>query len=410
MSEFLSQLSNRSDHVSKPSQNYRRDLQESPARLLSEQLAKNAEAVCRHYLSAGRREGRYWIVGDIYNVSGRSLYVRLSPGIGASPVGNQRSRHVENDRMPSKAGSRCYRHAGSSAVGRWTDAATDEYGDLLDLIRISRRLRTMQETFDEARRFLGLPYDTNSDRHDQCVPYDAVAAARRLWSLTQPLRGTIAEAYLRHRGIEHVDDCNSVRFHPRCYYRPGRADASNCRKAWPALIAAVTDENGAITGIHRTWLDPSGPDKAPIATPRRSLGNVIGHGVRLGRIDPSTDVMAAGEGIETALSLRMAIPAMPSIAALSAGHLAALSFPSSLRRLYIIEDDDTAGRQAADRLAARAISVGIEALRLKPMLADLNDDLIRLGIAGLRDRLMPQLVEEDQTGSAALAPEAPERV
>jgi hypothetical protein len=40
-------------------------------------LAQNAEAVCRHYLSNGRGEGRYWIVGDVANTPGRSLYVRL---------------------------------------------------------------------------------------------------------------------------------------------------------------------------------------------------------------------------------------------------------------------------------------------------------------------------------------------
>jgi hypothetical protein len=40
-------------------------------------LAQNAEAVCRHYLSNGRREGRYWTVGDVANTPGRSLYVRL---------------------------------------------------------------------------------------------------------------------------------------------------------------------------------------------------------------------------------------------------------------------------------------------------------------------------------------------
>jgi hypothetical protein len=33
---------------------------------IAQRLARNAEAVCRHYLSNGRREGRYWIVGDVY--------------------------------------------------------------------------------------------------------------------------------------------------------------------------------------------------------------------------------------------------------------------------------------------------------------------------------------------------------
>ena len=50
----------------------------SPARDLSVQLADRVEAVCRHYLSNGRRSGGYWIVGDTGNAKGRSLFVRLA--------------------------------------------------------------------------------------------------------------------------------------------------------------------------------------------------------------------------------------------------------------------------------------------------------------------------------------------
>ena len=45
---------------------------------LAHRLAQDAEAVCRCYLSNGRREGRYWLVGDINNTPGRSMFVRLS--------------------------------------------------------------------------------------------------------------------------------------------------------------------------------------------------------------------------------------------------------------------------------------------------------------------------------------------
>ena len=44
---------------------------------LVQRLGRQAEAVCRHYLSSGRREGRYWLVGDARNTPGRSLYLRL---------------------------------------------------------------------------------------------------------------------------------------------------------------------------------------------------------------------------------------------------------------------------------------------------------------------------------------------
>ncbi|MDH6264560.1 hypothetical protein M2427_008523, partial [Bradyrhizobium sp. BR13661] len=44
---------------------------------LARRLARDAEAVCRHYLSHGKRAGRYWVVGDVHNTPGRSLFVRL---------------------------------------------------------------------------------------------------------------------------------------------------------------------------------------------------------------------------------------------------------------------------------------------------------------------------------------------
>jgi hypothetical protein len=55
---------------------------------LARRLARNAEAVCRHYLSNGHREGRYWLVGDVANAPGRSLFVRLSgPDCGKGAAG-----------------------------------------------------------------------------------------------------------------------------------------------------------------------------------------------------------------------------------------------------------------------------------------------------------------------------------
>ncbi|MET4204886.1 hypothetical protein ABIA95_009023 [Bradyrhizobium sp. LA8.1] len=44
---------------------------------LARRLAREAEAVCRHYLPNGKRAGRYWVVGDVHNTPGRSLFVRL---------------------------------------------------------------------------------------------------------------------------------------------------------------------------------------------------------------------------------------------------------------------------------------------------------------------------------------------
>jgi Toprim domain len=330
---------------------------------LAHRLARDAEAVCRHYLSNGRREGRYWLVGDVRNTPGRSLFVRLK---GAE--------------------------SGKGAAGKWTDAATGDHGDLLDVIRESCGLVDFHDVADEARRFLAMPRPEPEPIHARLpssAPAGSPESARRLIAMAQPISGTLVETYLRRRGITALHGTANLRFHPRCYYRPDRQAPT---ETWPAMIAAITDLDGKITGAHRTWLDPSGRDKAPIDTPRRAMGDLLGNAVRFGEMP---DVMAAGEGIETVLSLRCVMPTMPMAAALSAAHLAAILFPATLRRLYIARDDDPAGDGAMASLIDRANEAGIEAIALSPRLGDFNEDLRTLGLDALRMALRVQIAPED---------------
>ena len=321
--------------------------------------------MCRHYLPNGRREGRYWLVGDVENTPGRSLFVRLT-----GP------------------------ESGKGASGKWTDAATGEHGDLLDLIAGNRHLDTLRDVLEEARSFLRLPQPEPLPAvHRLPARVGSPEAARRLWAISRPIAGTVAEAYLHNRALTDLGKCANLRFHPRCWYRGDEDDAADgARDAWPALIAAVRDGDGTLTAVNRTWLSPEGSDKAPVATPRRAIGNLLGHGVRFGMAD---DVMAAGEGIETMLSLRQVAPALPMIAGLSANHLAALLFPPTLRRLYLVRDSDAAGRGAVESLAARAQEAGIEALPLDARMGDLNDDLRLLGRGELAAGVRVQLAPED---------------
>jgi hypothetical protein len=317
---------------------------------LAARLAADAESVCRHFLSAGRREGAYWRCGDVGNTPGRSLYVRLRPP-----------------------------HA-----GKWTDAATGEHGDLLDLIAARQGFLGLGAALDEARRFLALP--RNSERPQEPASTGSPDAARRLFAAARPLTGTPAEAYLKRRGLTRLHGLRWLRFHPSCFHR-----TDDGASAWPALLAAVTDLDGSIQGLQRIWLTRSGL-KAPLAEPRRTMGRLLGNAVRFGRV---SDVLAAGEGLESALSLREALPRVPLAAALSAAHLGALALPAKLQRLYIALDDDAAGWRAADRLTERAVTVGVEAIRLVPKLDDFNADLVRLGRRRLARGLRPQVKLED---------------
>ena len=155
-----------------------------------------------------------------------------------------------------------------------------------------------------------------------------------------------------------------------------------------------------ITGVLRTWLARDGSGKAPIATPRRAMGRLIGNGVSFDRATPDTEfrtgVMAAGEGLETMLALRCVLPGMPMVAALSATHLAALVLPAGLQRLYVARDNDRAGHRAAEMLGTRAKADGIEVLVLTPQADDFNTDLVALGRDALARAVRAQLAPEDQ--------------
>lgn len=333
---------------------------------IAQRLAQQALSVCQHYLAAGRREGRYWQVGNIHGEPGRSLYVRL------------------------EAGSR-------GKAGNWVDAATGDHGDLLDLIRCNMGYSTLQEAKTEARRFLRLPQTLASQGPRPCGSKSSneasVRIAKRLFSASMPLPGSLAARYLRSRSITRIVELSSVRYHPRCPYRASRGDRRTTGSHYPAIICAVTDEDGNITGIHRTWLKPCGTGKADVTAPRKALGIIAGHGIRIGRCE---GLLAVGEGLETMLSLREALPALPVVAATSASHLSALVFPPGLQRLYVAREHDAAGDAAWVRLCARPDAAAIELVPLEPRRKDLNDDLMAEGRKRFADRLIGQLHPDDR--------------
>ena len=323
----------------------------SAAARIAAALGVRAEEVCRRYLPHGRRSGRYWTAGDVYGARGRSLFVRLAP---------------------------------PGTPGKWTDSATGEHGDLLDLIRIASGAGSLRAALAEARAFLAMPSMPAAEAPDS---YDRTEAARRLWQRCRAIDGTHAEAYLIARGIRrgrlHASVFAALRFHPALIHRN---DGGGVRRL-PALVAAVTGAEGAITGVHRTWLDPSRPAKANVIRPRKALGRVHGRAVRFG--EPAGGTLLVGEGIETVLSVVTAIPDTVAAAALSAGSLGAFAPPAGVTRLVIARDNDPEGERVAERLVRRCARAGVAALVVAPSGDDFNSDLVALGAPALRARLAP---------------------
>ena len=310
-------------------------------------LAERAEAACARYLPNGRKQGRYWTAGDVYGGTGRSLFVRLGP---------------------------------PGVPGRWTDAADGTHGDLLDLIRLSTGAASLREALAEARRFLAQPISPAGSNDES---YDRTQAARNLWQRCRPIEATHAERYLHARAIR---TCRfpALRFHPSLAYRH---DTGRWRRL-PALVAAVTDNDGDLVGVHRTWLDPSHPVKARVERPRKALGHVHGRAVRFPHPSQTAcSTLLVGEGIETVLSLVAALPDAVAAAALSAGSLGAFVPPPGVSRLLIAQDRDAEGQRAALRLQLRCTRLGIGSAVIVPERNDFNDDLRELGTEHLAQRL-----------------------
>ena len=207
---------------------------------IAARLAERAEEVCLYYLSNGRRSGNYWHAGNVENAKGQSLWVRI-----------RGRRHL---------------------VGRWRDEAeTDCYGDLLDLIRLNGGYASLSEAMAEAERFLGLAPRRAEYEASHLKPQSTGAdAARHLFARGRPVRGTFGEDYLASRGLA-VPPYDAVRF---------LADAmfigdDGARRSGPALLAAIRDRDGIITGVHRTFLATSVDGPLVLSTPFFLAGPVM---------------------------------------------------------------------------------------------------------------------------------------
>jgi hypothetical protein len=195
--------------------------------------------------------------------------------------------------------------------------------------------------------------------------------AKRLWEEAQPITGTIAETYLRGRGIT-CELPETLRFHRACWHGP-------TAKRWPAMVGAVQGAN--LPAVHRTYLRPDGSGKADIEPPKAMLGGTQGGAVRLA---DGLGPLVVAEGIETALSLASGLLRTPATvwAALSTSGIRGLNLSPVASRLTIAPDGDAPGHEAANALAERAHALGWQVSLLPaPDGRDWNDILTMDGKA-----------------------------
>lgn len=173
--------------------------------------------------------------------------------------------------------------------------------------------------------------------------------AAAVWKEAQPIRGTLAETYLRHRRITCLLP-NTLRFHPECWHPTA--------KRLPAMVALVEGAEGF--AVHRTYLRCDGLGKAEVEPAKAMLGAVMGGAVRLAE---AGGTLVVAEGIETALSLASGLLREPVTvwAALSASGMAAVKLPARPGRLTVAPDGEDHGKAMGNRLADRAAALGWQA-------------------------------------------------
>jgi hypothetical protein len=185
-----------------------------------------------------------------------------------------------------------------------------------------------------------------------------------LWSQRRPIKGTLAEKYLRGRGI-------TCPLPPTLAFLPPRKGEHH-----PAMVAAfalpdeiepgVLGEPRNVEAVHLTLLRSDGSGKADIEHPKRFVGSPGNLPIVL---SPPNDLLALAitEGIEDALTIHQAT-GVGAWAAGSAGRVPALAetLPEWIKSVTICAHADKAGQDGAlalaDVLDRRCIEVFVEGI------------------------------------------------
>lgn len=206
---------------------------------------------------------------------------------------------------------------------------------------------------------------------DAAARADAIAEATSVWEKGQPAAGTPAEVYARSRGIVASLPA-SIRF-VRTYAWHNR-ETGELGPDLPAMIGAVVDGQGSLTGLQRIFLADGGRAKASIKKPKRTLGRVLGGALRLG--PPAAEIIIC-EGPEDGLTLAQEIPDASVWVTLGTGMMPSVQYPPEVKSIVLAGDNNDAGRAAVERSALALNDAGYSVRVMFPEegFADFNDML-----------------------------------
>jgi hypothetical protein len=345
---------------------------------ICDRLNECAAELARELLPNGHKSGAYWMASGIAD-TGRSASLAV--------------------------------HISGGSVGHWRDhgnaAPGEDHGDMLDLVMLTRTGGDKRAAVEWAKSYLGIQDDfrpgrpaelsaeekarrveearqREAEREEAAAKQREEKAKNARWRFLQgtELAGTPAAAYLEGRGINPGAGWpRSLRYHPQLWFSP-------LEQKLPAMVAAIYDAAGTHIGTHRTYLhhwEGRGWGKVDHANAKMVLGSAWGGFIPInkGASGKSMRDMREGEpvyvteGIEDALSVRMAKPEARIICAIFLGNVGAIVLPPAARELVLVADrDDNEKAQATLEKVIRQQQARGLTMRLvvpPPGMKDIND-------------------------------------
>jgi hypothetical protein len=206
-------------------------------------------------------------------------------------------------------------------------------------------IRRVSRLLDEPRAIAPEPAPNSSEWHRR--QHDK---ATWIWSQRQPVRGSIAERYLRSaRGITCELPATIGFLPPRGEHPPALicAFASAGEPEEPGLLAAPR----SVRAVHLIKLRTDGSDKVDTKPKKITIGRPLGQPIVLA---PPNDLLglAITEGIEDALTAHEAT-GLGAWAAGSGAMMPALAdaVPDYIETVTVFADDDRSGQDNARKLA-----------------------------------------------------------
>ncbi len=210
----------------------------------------------------------------------------------------------------------------------WVCAVCSEGGDVIKLLMMHESIdfRAAIEQLGgaaepDAERAAELERERQAKRTKAAVANNAFRERERetvfeIWRRGTPFRGTPVQDYLELRGLHTLPADLRLRYlDDMPYYLTGAKDATIVHRG-PCMLAPIVDAGGTFRALHMTWLDLNRlKGKAGIREPetgaylpsKKVRGSKAAHVIRLSQPSDAPVSLCLGEGIETVLSVWLAL-------------------------------------------------------------------------------------------------------